>query len=402
MPAGYDPDDFNYYVNHMLGLDINFSDSDNSDGNPDVGNRDAQAAWDTDLPDDSWDRTEDQAWNNTHVFGIVDLIGEPLPPDTDPLGLPYVKPVLELDVPVRYGEFTLDGNDNENFWSFPQELAVFNETNYSGEEDLSAYFRTAWDYTYLYLYASVTDDTDQSWVSGLGDPSLFDNLEVYLDLDTFSMETYYRANSTAMMRFCRGNDIIQSAGRAANSEFEYTWANFAEGGGWKLEVAIPWTCALAEGSDPSDIADYMPVIGFDITLNDLDAGSPAARESLTQAAWDTEDLTLGEDPLEDEALTNTRMFGIANLSPYSLDLDEAEGQNGITIYPNPAQQIIYIQSLKDVQRIDIIDLRGYLIRSYSSPPSLLRIDVSSFSGGIYLAHITDIDGISRTIRFAVK
>jgi hypothetical protein len=402
MPTGYEPDDFNYYVNSMLGLDINFSDSDNSDGNPDVGNRDAQAAWDADLPDDSWDRSEDLAWNNTHVFGIVDLIGEPLPPDPEPIGLPYVKPLLELDVPVRNIEFTLDCNDHEVFWSYPQKLTIFNDADYTGEEDLSAYFRTAWDYDYLYLFASVTDDTDRSWVSGQGDPSVFDNLEVYFDLDTFSLETTYRSNSTAMLRFCRGNDVIQSTGRAENNEFEYTWANFEEGGGWKLEAAIPWTCALAAGSDPSDIADYMPAIGFDVTVNDLDAGTPSGRENLSQAAWDTEERGIGQDPLEDQAMTNTRMFGIANLSPYWLEFDETTGHGGILIYPNPACREIRIENLEDVQRIDIIDLKGSVIRSFISPPSLLQIDISPLTGGIYLAHITYIYGVSRTIRFAVE
>jgi len=47
-----------------------------SDGDPTAGSRDCQTAWDNDEPSDDADRTEDNAWNNRSVFGVVTF--EPL------------------------------------------------------------------------------------------------------------------------------------------------------------------------------------------------------------------------------------------------------------------------------------------------------------------------------------
>ncbi|MBN1953061.1 MAG: T9SS type A sorting domain-containing protein [Bacteroidales bacterium] len=68
-------DDFMDYVNvdATIGFDFGAADSDNSDGDATVGNRDVQAAWDDDDPSDEADRTEDLAWNNTATFGYVTL-----------------------------------------------------------------------------------------------------------------------------------------------------------------------------------------------------------------------------------------------------------------------------------------------------------------------------------------
>jgi hypothetical protein len=73
MAEGSDPEDFMDYVEAVIGFDFSGADSDNSDGDPAVGNRDVQSAWDSDDPDDPEDRTEDLAWNNTSVFGYVTL-----------------------------------------------------------------------------------------------------------------------------------------------------------------------------------------------------------------------------------------------------------------------------------------------------------------------------------------
>jgi hypothetical protein len=51
------------------GFDIGSGDSDGAAGTPDL--RDCQTAWDNDDPSDPADRTEDNAWNNRSVFGVV-------------------------------------------------------------------------------------------------------------------------------------------------------------------------------------------------------------------------------------------------------------------------------------------------------------------------------------------
>ena len=68
------PDDMGDYHYCAIGFDLMGCDSDNTDGDAAVGNRDVQSAWDMDDPDDAADRTEDLAWNNTSVFGYVNLM----------------------------------------------------------------------------------------------------------------------------------------------------------------------------------------------------------------------------------------------------------------------------------------------------------------------------------------
>jgi hypothetical protein len=72
------PEDIMDYVANSIGFDMSGADSDNTDGDDAVGNRDVQSAWDSDEPDDEADRTEDTAWNNTSVFGNVTLMGTPV------------------------------------------------------------------------------------------------------------------------------------------------------------------------------------------------------------------------------------------------------------------------------------------------------------------------------------
>ena len=76
LAVGSVPEDFNDYRDAVIGFDFAACDSDNTDGDANVGNRDVQAAWDMDDPDDAGDRTEDLAWNNTSVFGYITLDGK--------------------------------------------------------------------------------------------------------------------------------------------------------------------------------------------------------------------------------------------------------------------------------------------------------------------------------------
>ena len=392
MPDGWLPEDFMYFVSNMLGFDANFADSDNSDGNADVGNRDTQAAWDTDgLTGD-----EDLAWNNTHVFGIIDLIGQPAGENPEPAGLPYEEPVRDMDIPARNNDLNLDGAAYETFWSYPQQLSVFNTSDYNGDEDFKGFFRTAWDQNYLYLYAEIKDDVDQSWSTGGGDPGNYDNLEVYVDLDTLSRETTYRDNSTTMIRFCRGNDEVQSTGRADASEFLYAWRNMSDGSGWQLEAAIPWTCALASGENISALEDHLPVIGFDVTANDLDASTPSGRALITQAAWDTD-----EGQSEDEALVNTRMFGIANLSPYGLSPVETLEGNELSIRPNPTNGMIRITADRIIARLQLYSLTGQLVMDKTGIEGENNLNISTLAAGTYLLNCTFTNG-TRSAELIVK
>lgn len=63
---------------------------------------------------------------------------------------------------------------------------------------------------------------------------------------------------------------------------------------------------------------------------------------------------------------------------------EAPWASGINIYPNPADDILYIES-PEIQTgsLEIMDFSGRMVRSSHHAPSLTKVDISSLPGGIY-------------------
>jgi hypothetical protein len=61
------PEDITVYMSDAIGFDFSGADSDDTDADPTVGNRDYQTAWDL----DGQDGMEDQAWQNVTTFGYI-------------------------------------------------------------------------------------------------------------------------------------------------------------------------------------------------------------------------------------------------------------------------------------------------------------------------------------------
>jgi hypothetical protein len=80
MPDGSLPDDImDYIADGLIGFDLSGADSDGTD--PLVGDRanGTQTGWDEDGTEgDTADGTEDNAWNNTSVFGYLNMVGTPI------------------------------------------------------------------------------------------------------------------------------------------------------------------------------------------------------------------------------------------------------------------------------------------------------------------------------------
>ena len=87
---------------------------------------------------------------------------------------------------------------------------------------------------------------------------------------------------------------------------------------------------------------------------------------------------------------------MVKLSPVLGVLDN-DISTGINIYPNPTQEILYIESQEPIETIKIYNLQGQLIREDSSN----RIDVSQLNVGLYFLQAT-IDGKTITNKFIKK
>jgi hypothetical protein len=398
---GEDMDD---YISNLIGFDLAYSDSDNTDGDPTVGNRDVMAAWDSDDPDIPEDRTEDNAWNNRSVFGIIQLSGSappppppPPPPPDDPIS--YIEPVNTMDIPLKTSWINIDAIDNESSYGEPHHLTLFNEISWEGDFDLESFFKVAWDSDYLYFFARILDDINQSWDGMNSYPMLYDNIEIYLDLDTFSTTTAYRTNSTTELRFCRGYNYVQSYGRAQPNDFIYATRNIDIGGGWYVEAAIPWTCALAVGASPEDFYDFLPEIGFDVIVTDMDEATLLDRYELSQIAWDLDNSENAGEIIEDNACVNTRLFGVATLSDVGFNSLNTPSDNGFTLYPNPGTEILNLNGYDDIEQISIVDINGRALSMIHAVQPIHDIDISFLQKGVYLLRVTLQDGSIHSLTF---
>jgi hypothetical protein len=186
-----------------------------------------------------------------------------------------------------------------------------------------------------------------------------------------------------MLRFCRGNDLVESTGRASNSDFQYSWRNYVNGTGWALEAAVPWTAALATGSLPGNIEDFLPVIGFDIIVNDLDEENLIPRDEHSQLVFDRDESEIPGILMEDEALRNTRTFGIAILEN-ALATNSLHSLSDIKLYPNPARNQLFLSGLDKVEIIEIVNISGQKVMQLIHPEIDISVDISKLPSGPYL------------------
>lgn len=88
------------------------------------------------------------------------------------------------------------------------------------------------------------------------------------------------------------------------------------------------------------------------------------------------------------------LFGISNGSVYrfhltSTGLKESENQLAFSVYPNPSNDIISINSIKEIKSIAIVNLIGDVVKTIQNQT---EINVSELSNGIYMLHVTDANG----------
>jgi len=300
-----------------------------------------------------------------------------------------VEPLRVLDVTPTASVMVMDGDDAEAGYTAEQNTEVFNATGLTGgDADFKADIKLTWDLNYLYLWANVADDVEENFDWTYSSSWMFDNVEVFLQLDTNTVTTAYDTH-TVQLRICRGLDSVETAGRAPRADYLYFVDNTADG--WVTETAIPWTCVLAAADDPALILDYVDMeIGFDFSGADSDDtdADPAVGNRDVQSGWDSDDPATPEDRTEDNAWNNTSVFGRIVLLPVALNtpsLDE------ISLYPNPTTGVLNL----DVNgQVDVYNVAGSLVKSVESVN--YTINVSDLNEGIYF--LRTANGMAKFIK----
>lgn len=85
-----------------------------------------------------------------------------------------------------------------------------------------------------------------------------------------------------------------------------------------------------------------------------------------------------------------------------LDASISENNENFNVYPNPAQQIVNVQSSNEIKSLKIIDITGQLLLHQKSDlPNSAIIDVSNLTAGMYSLLIETLNG-PRCVRISIN
>jgi len=296
------------------------------------------------------------------------------------IAAPLRAPVKNMD--INYAATVTADGDVDAGYGAVQTTDAFNTTGSTGADaDFTMTFQACANYEKLWIFFTVLDEyACEAPYTTTADPYTYDNLELFLNLDTIDLVTGYDS-TTIQLRFNRGHeDSIQSPGRAAQEEYELYFENTSDG--YIIEVGIPWTAVLqdsinGEATLPDDIEAYIdPVVnGFDVSGADNDTDEGGSANRTCQTAWDSDDPTDTAD--EDLAWNNRTMFGTMKLMNFPTIGVNDQIENSLGMYPNPAATTINIVGNEGT--VEIFNMTGAKVLEATGSV----IDISGLSAGIY-------------------
>ena len=299
---------------------------------------------------------------------------------------PLVTPVRTLEVPFD-DAIVIDGIADDGYSAVQSTVAFNTEGSTGADADFTFSFQVAFDPQYLYIYGEILDDYDNSLeYTNTANQWMYDNIEIFLNLDTVESMTAAYDSNTNQLRINRGIDSIQSPGRATQEEWDHHWENTASG--WLFETAVPWTAVLSDAQVDRDMDAYLDLIhGFDMSGADSDSDNDTER--TCQTAWDSDDPDDPGDTTEDNAWNNRLVFGIITLEYSAVPENwwptaiETPTEGNINAYPNPAFNTITFD-IEGLQTVEIFSVTGVQVMVVESTGT---VDISDLNSGLYVARI---------------
>ncbi|MCL2421488.1 MAG: carbohydrate binding domain-containing protein, partial [Defluviitaleaceae bacterium] len=158
---------------------------------------------------------------------------------------------------------------------------TFGSYTVAPETDAHGAFRVLWDDNYLWVHASVADDTFD--ISSAGSPWLRDSVEVFM----------YNGTNIYQIRVCRAETL---SGNRIPNNVGYRVQEWPGDDGYDVIIQIPFPSGINAGIGST--------FGFDLQVNDADGGTRVAIASVN----DTTDTTN----------SNAAMLGEITLMPAGL------------------------------------------------------------------------------------
>jgi hypothetical protein len=253
---------------------------------------------------------------------------------------------------------TIDGT-LENVWkngtSVPMNATKLLSGAVTNNADLSGFGKMLWDNTYLYLMATITDDTKQNDSQNSYDD---DQVEFYLDLNNAKAATY--DSDDYQLSFGWNDGTVVGSIPTGASKTNITYSAVATTNGYIIEARIPW-------STLSFTAAANKLIGIDFMINDDDNNG-------------TRDGKLSWNSATDQAYQNASLFSTGKLVSQELITgteDNEELTTSFSVYPNPVEDVL---TLSQVSEFELYTITGVLIEKGVSD----SVDFSSLSKGTYI------------------
>ncbi len=243
----------------------------------------------------------------------------------------------------------------------------------SNPADLSGSAKVVWDDNYLYVFATVTDDTK---IQDSDDTYNDDNVEFYIDINNDKASEYGNNDAQYSFRWDDGTSVGALPDGRSVAGIEYTLV--ATTNGYVVEGRIPWT--TVQGNPSAD-----QLIGLDFMINDDDDGTDR-------------DAKLSWNAAEDQAWTDPSLFGTAKLVETEIITSMSDfSTTSISIYPNPTTGTLFIEGFDNSFEYTLIDNTS---RTLQTGESENKIDFSTIENGLYNLMIQQGD-FKKTIKVLI-
>ncbi len=259
----------------------------------------------------------------------------------------------------------------ENLWDAQEwhDMDHLIQGSVDNAADLSAKFKTAWDYQNLYLLVRIYDDRK---VRDSGEAyHQDDDLEVYLDLDN-SKNDYYD-DDDFRYRFTFQDSVIVEKEHLAVSGVHSGIQMLDDG--YQIEINFPWTTLKTQ-------AQTEKVVGFEVQINDDDDGG---NRDAKLAWWGTTDI----------AYAHPSAFGALKLKGNpTVIVDQKPLPQSFSLlqnWPNPfnsSTQITFVLKNQANVALEVFDLNGrrmavLINQQLSAGRHNVRLNASQWASGLY-------------------
>lgn len=244
-------------------------------------------------------------------------------------------------------------------WNNP-ELLPINATKslvgtVSSTNDLSGTAKYLWDDTYVYIFATITDNAKQNDSENFYED---DAVEFYFDINN-DKATAYAANDV-QYSFGWNDGAVVGSLPAGRSTTGISYSSVSTTDGYVIEARIPW--ATLQGTPAAGQS-----LGIDFMINDDDDGTARDKKLSWNAAVDN----AWQDP---------SLFGTAILLEQVITNLPHTDQGAIYVYPNPAHGFIQVQGIEGIVEYNIVDNSGRLLQSGKTGG---QINIANIEAGAY-------------------